>query len=120
VYDVGGCGLKPARRRAGSGTEDLLEEGEHRKLPMWTPRARSFEVREKSRRENLVPTASETNRTEVFRRKVLAAFVKEGLFSPETAGSMPAWPHSGFHIHHRVSESGDEKGRAQRSVGQGC
>jgi hypothetical protein len=52
--------------------------------------------------------------TELFRRKVLAAFVKEGLFTPETANSMLAWPHSGFHVHHHVRiDTDDEKGRAQ-------
>jgi hypothetical protein len=51
--------------------------------------------------------------TEAFRRAVLAAFVKEGLFTPETADAMLAWPHSGFHVHHRVRiEPADAKGRA--------
>ncbi len=50
---------------------------------------------------------------EAFRRAVLAAFVKQGLFTPETADSMLAWPHSGFHVHHHVRiDAGDPRGRA--------
>jgi len=51
--------------------------------------------------------------TEAFRRAVLAAFVREGLFTPETADSMLVWPHSGFHVHHHVRiEADDAEGRA--------
>jgi hypothetical protein len=48
---------------------------------------------------------------EAFRRAVLAAFVHEGLFTPEVADSMLAWPHSGFHVHNAVRiEAGDTRG----------
>jgi hypothetical protein len=51
--------------------------------------------------------------TEAFRRAILGAFVKRGLFTPETADSMLAWPHSGFHVHHHVRiDTGDAEGRA--------
>jgi hypothetical protein len=52
--------------------------------------------------------------TETFRRGILAAFVKEGLFTHEIADSMLTWPHSGFHVHHHVRiEADDQEGRAQ-------
>ena len=37
--------------------------------------------------------------TEAFRRAVLRLFVRRGLLEAETAASMLAWPHSGFHVH---------------------
>jgi len=37
--------------------------------------------------------------TEAFRRAVLRVFVRRGLLEAETAASMLAWPHSGFHVH---------------------
>ena len=50
---------------------------------------------------------------EAFRRAVLAAFVQKGLFTEETADSMLAWPHSGFHVHHAVRiDPDDPSGRA--------
>ena len=52
--------------------------------------------------------------TEAFRRAVLADFVKLGLFTPETADSILAWPHSGFHVHNAVRlEAEDSQGRLQ-------
>jgi hypothetical protein len=40
--------------------------------------------------------------TEAFRRAVLRAFVRRGVFEPEDADGMLAWPHSGFHVHDAV------------------
>ena len=40
--------------------------------------------------------------TEAFRRAVLRAFVRRGVFEPEEADAMLAWPHSGFHVHDAV------------------
>lgn len=40
--------------------------------------------------------------TEAFRRAVLRLFVGRGLFEPEDAEAMLAWPHSGFHVHDAV------------------
>jgi hypothetical protein len=47
--------------------------------------------------------------------KTGAGRVREGgPLHPETADSMLAWPHSGFHVHHHVRiDADDEKGRAQ-------
>lgn len=51
---------------------------------------------------------------EAFRRAVLAEFVRRGLFTPEIADSMLAWPHSGFHVHNGVRiEADDDRGRLQ-------
>ena len=40
--------------------------------------------------------------TEAFRRAVLRAFVRRGVFEPEEADAMLAWPDSGFHVHDAV------------------
>jgi len=40
--------------------------------------------------------------TEAFRRAVLRAFVRSGVFEPDDADAMLAWPHSGFHVHDAV------------------
>ena len=46
--------------------------------------------------------------TEAFRRATLGAFVQRGLFSPDVAASMLAWPHSGFHVHNAVRLAGED------------
>jgi hypothetical protein len=45
---------------------------------------------------------------EAFRRAVLREFVHQERFSPDAAGSMLAWPHSGFHVHHGVRLEADD------------
>lgn len=47
--------------------------------------------------------------TEAWRRAVLRAFVRQGLFTEEVAASMLAWPHSGFHVHNGVRLQGDDQ-----------
>jgi hypothetical protein len=47
--------------------------------------------------------------TEAFGRAVLKLFVKRELMDIETAQSMLAWPHSGFHVHDAVWEAADDK-----------
>jgi hypothetical protein len=47
--------------------------------------------------------------TEAFRRAVLRLFVKRDLMDIETAQSMLAWPHSGFHAHDGVWIAADNK-----------
>jgi hypothetical protein len=47
--------------------------------------------------------------TEAFRRAVLNMFVKRELMDIETAQSMLAWPHSGFHVHDAVWAAADDK-----------
>jgi hypothetical protein len=47
--------------------------------------------------------------TEAFRRAMLRAFVRHGLFTEEVAASMLAWPHSGFHLHNEVRLQGDDR-----------
>jgi hypothetical protein len=47
--------------------------------------------------------------TEAFRRAVLQLFVKRELMDVETAQSMLAWPHSGFHAHDGVWAAADDK-----------
>jgi len=46
--------------------------------------------------------------TEAFRRAVVRLFVKRELFDRDTAASMLAWPHSGFHVHDGVWVPADE------------
>src|SRR5450759_4466322 len=40
--------------------------------------------------------------TDAFCRAVLRLFVRRGLFEPEEAQAMLAWPHSGFRVHDAV------------------
>jgi hypothetical protein len=47
--------------------------------------------------------------TEAFRRAVLRLFVKRELMDIDTAQSMLAWPHAGFHVHDAVWASADDK-----------
>jgi len=51
---------------------------------------------------------------EMFRARVLALVVKEGLLDPEAAENMLAWRHSGFHVHngHRIAR--DDKAGVER------
>jgi hypothetical protein len=46
--------------------------------------------------------------TEAFRRAVLKLFVQRALLDGDTAASMLAWPHSGFHVHDGVWVPADE------------
>jgi hypothetical protein len=52
--------------------------------------------------------------TEAFRRAVLRLFVRRGLFEPEEAEAMLAWPHSGFHVHDAVLVPEGDVAFAQR------
>ncbi len=52
--------------------------------------------------------------TEAFRRAVLKMFVKRELMDVETAQSLLAWPHSGFHVHDGVWAAADDKEFAVR------
>ncbi len=49
-----------------------------------------------------------------FRRAVLQLFVKRELMDVETAQSMLAWPHSGFHVHDGVCVAAHERDFAVR------
>jgi hypothetical protein len=46
--------------------------------------------------------------TEAFRRAVLRLFVQRELLDHDTAQSMLAWPHSGFHVHDGVWVPADD------------
>lgn len=46
--------------------------------------------------------------TEAFRRAVLRMFVKRELLDGDTAQSMLAWPHAGFHVHDAVRAPADD------------
>ncbi|MFQ6046581.1 MAG: transposase [Gemmatimonadales bacterium] len=52
--------------------------------------------------------------TEAFRRAVLRLFVRRGLLESETAASMLAWPHSGFHVHDGVWVPAEDRAFATR------
>jgi len=55
--------------------------------------------------------------TELFRRKVLEAFVEQELISEEIAENMLSWPHSGFHVHigpRLLPDDGDSLGATAR------
>jgi len=52
--------------------------------------------------------------TEAFRRAVLRLFVRRGLLEAETAASMLAWPHSGFHVHDGVWVPAEDRAFATR------
>ena len=52
--------------------------------------------------------------TEAFRRAVLKLFVKRELLDGDTAQSMLAWPHSGFHVHDGVWVPAEERAFAPR------
>ncbi len=56
-----------------------------------------------------LPLHDVTTLTEAFRRAVLQLFVKRELMDVETAQSMLAWPHSGFHVHDGVCVAADDK-----------
>ena len=45
------------------------------------------------------PLISPVDVTELFRRVVIKAFVKEELITQDVAQNMLSWPHSGFHVH---------------------
>ena len=45
-----------------------------------------------------LPLHDVTTLTEAFRRAVLRLFVRRDLLDGETAHTMLAWPHSGFHV----------------------
>ena len=45
-----------------------------------------------------LPLHDVTTLTEAFRRVVLRLFVRRDLLDGETAHTMLAWPHSGFHV----------------------
>jgi len=52
--------------------------------------------------------------TEAFRRAVLKLFVHRELLDRDTAQSMLAWPHAGFHVHDGVWVPADEPAFATR------
>ena len=53
--------------------------------------------------------------TEAFRRAVLTLFVKREMIDINTAASMLAWPHSGFHVHDGVWVPAEERAFATRA-----
>jgi hypothetical protein len=52
--------------------------------------------------------------TEAFRRALLTLFVKRELIDIDTAASMLAWPHSGFHVHDGVWVPAEDQAFATR------
>jgi hypothetical protein len=52
--------------------------------------------------------------TEAFRRAVLKLFVQRELLDRDTAASMLAWPHAGFHVHDGVWVPADDPAFATR------
>ncbi len=61
-----------------------------------------------------LPLHDVTTLTEVFRRAVLRLLVRRELMDVETAHSMLAWPHSGFHVHDGVWVAADDREFAVR------
>ena len=63
------------------------------------------------------PFISPVDISELFRRVVLEAFVKEELITQDVAHNMLSWPHSGFHVHigpRLLLDDGDSLGATAR------
>ncbi len=62
----------------------------------------------------LWPAHDTARLTEAFRRAVLRRFVRLDLFDEDQAVGMPAWPHSGFHVHTAVWAPENDRAFATR------